>query len=343
MTYWLTVFASGVLIAIVVFFAIYSAPLPRIATLIVGVPVGLAIFALTLFVCAAFQYGVARLVVWRRATLQRYGFICTACGARLDDDEFGVPTVIHTGRCPRCDTVIARDAPPRLDADPELPSPFSDTIDEPGRLLRAYAGECKFSHSNATIELVSEPLGALQLPTGDVVACDPLYVSETKSIAGLVPAGDYCVDLMLARITQQAIVLDERIACARLLVRDEPADRFEFVCSYGVDNATGCFMDEVAAASLRSKNEEQFQAFWNEMRSCEERVYAPTRSWGSIVLDVASGANIVFFTSGMGDGGYATYVGRNKTGEVVSLVTDFGLLYTEQDRRAAAQRSWWQR
>jgi hypothetical protein len=49
------------------------------------------------------------------------------------------------------------------------------------------------------------------------------------------------------------------------------------------------------------------------------------KSW-SAVLDPESGANLVSFFSGHGDGCYASYFGLTAEGEAVCLVTDFGLL-----------------
>jgi hypothetical protein len=46
----------------------------------------------------------------------------------------------------------------------------------------------------------------------------------------------------------------------------------------------------------------------------------------SAVLDSATGANIVCFPSGYGDGGYASYFGLAVDGGAARLVTDFGLL-----------------
>jgi hypothetical protein len=46
----------------------------------------------------------------------------------------------------------------------------------------------------------------------------------------------------------------------------------------------------------------------------------------SAVLDPASGANVVSFTSGEGDGCYASYFGLSADGSAARLVTDFGLL-----------------
>jgi hypothetical protein len=156
-----------------------------------------------------------------------------------------------------------------------------------------------------------------------------------------VSPGEYPVDLLVATATRQGELEDQRIACARIVLADKQAVRYEPVLGYAVDNATGCFMDESAARVLCSMSGDEFDEFWRQMRSEEEKVYAPTRSWASLVLDRDTRANIVVFTSGYGDGVYESYVGRDKMGEITSLVTDFGLLFTEQDEQLRAERPWW--
>lgn len=50
------------------------------------------------------------------------------------------------------------------------------------------------------------------------------------------------------------------------------------------------------------------------------------RPFASAVLDAATGANIICFSSGWGDGCYASWFGLNREGVPACLVTDFGLL-----------------
>ena len=46
------------------------------------------------------------------------------------------------------------------------------------------------------------------------------------------------------------------------------------------------------------------------------------------MLDGATRANVVTFSSGWGDGGYPTFLGRNGVGGVVYVTTDFGVVPT---------------
>jgi hypothetical protein len=50
------------------------------------------------------------------------------------------------------------------------------------------------------------------------------------------------------------------------------------------------------------------------------------KNCADFVLDPDSGLNVVFFTSGDGDGEYASYWGYDAVSDLACLVTDFGLL-----------------
>ncbi|NET37521.1 MAG: DUF4241 domain-containing protein [Cyanothece sp. SIO1E1] len=45
--------------------------------------------------------------------------------------------------------------------------------------------------------------------------------------------------------------------------------------------------------------------------------------WANVVVNEANGANVIAFSSGWGDGGYASYWGYDAKGNLASLVTDF--------------------
>jgi hypothetical protein len=56
------------------------------------------------------------------------------------------------------------------------------------------------------------------------------------------------------------------------------------------------------------------------------RTYVPTWSWTNLIVDEATGANVIAFSSGYGDGSYPSYWGHDLTGQRVALVTDFVVL-----------------
>jgi hypothetical protein len=52
----------------------------------------------------------------------------------------------------------------------------------------------------------------------------------------------------------------------------------------------------------------------------------PAWAWANLSLEPNTAANLIAFTSGEGDGGYATYVGYDADGAVACFTTDFALL-----------------
>jgi hypothetical protein len=87
-------------------------------------------------------------------------------------------------------------------------------------------------------------------------------------------------------------------------------------------------MDEEMARLVAGRADDD-EAFADAVIDEMERNYEDTWSWADIELDPDSGANIVAFSTGVGDGRYASYFGLGESGEVVCLVTDFSLFEYE--------------
>jgi len=69
------------------------------------------------------------------------------------------------------------------------------------------------------------------------------------------------------------------------------------------------------------------QDFYETLMAEMDKTYKSTWSW----LDTKFGeGNLVAFSSGYGDGLYATYAGRDSNGHISVVVTDFGVLPFEK-------------
>ena len=125
------------------------------------------------------------------------------------------------------------------------------------------------------------------------------------------------------------------------------------MCYYGVDSATGCFMDvdaaqAIQAISTKTIGREEFNATMSNelLQNCiyadypntrwailqiEEFVnnlvheYYPDVDWSDVDINNPTKANLIAFTSGWGDGGYPSFWGYDASNQLVSLVTDFGI------------------
>jgi hypothetical protein len=147
----------------------------------------------------------------------------------------------------------------------------------------------------------------LVLPTGRIVACDPLFApGEARPFARRVPPGRYPVYAsevasgiagVYVRFTKDAIL------------RWEPVARG----SFAVETGFAAIMDETARRALAN---------------CSEPPMGSDPEWvaGSVKVDARSNANLVYFTSGAGDGVYACVWGLSARGKLARLAIDFGLL-----------------
>jgi hypothetical protein len=179
--------------------------------------------------------------------------------------------------------------------------------------------------------------GRLALASGRVVACDPLSDPEAGPFARGLPAGTFPVTLSVAHFEDG----DRRVAGAlvrfgagapaswELALREDEdlsdLDEGE-IFGYPVDSGTGCFMDgETARLALSHPDPD---ALADALIDGMEKNYENTWSWADV--EVADGRNLVAFSTGVGDGTYASYFGLDAAGEAVCLVTDFSLFEYEQ-------------
>jgi hypothetical protein len=181
----------------------------------------------------------------------------------------------------------------------------------------------------------------LVLPSGQVVACDPTnfqWENDTVPFCRTAPPGKYPVTLCLASNGNQVAPDRGTVACAmvrfatgtptawEMAVRPGqdastlPAGRF---FGYGVDAGMGCFVDlrSIQALSIAERQDVASHRVTGEMYEGGKYRCAAT-----LVLDENTGGNLVVFSSGDGDGAYASYWGLGAHGEPCCLVTDFGIL-----------------
>jgi hypothetical protein len=91
---------------------------------------------------------------------------------------------------------------------------------------------------------------------------------------------------------------------------------------YGVDTGAGAFLDAQAVRSLQTRINMHFDDLVETLIDAR-RDPVPG---ATISLDDATGINFAAFSAGFGDGSYPSYWGYDVDGNVVCLVTDFGLL-----------------
>lgn len=187
------------------------------------------------------------------------------------------------------------------------------------------------------IELRS--IGEILIRTGEIVACDPLVFPDQPAFARKTPIGRFPVDLFIAHYEDG----DQRIAAARLQFAPGMPSFWELavteaqdistlqpgeIFGYAVDAGMGSFMDLEAAERLRFRMSEE-EDFFLEIIDRMDENYESTRSWTTFKLG-DDGLDFAAFSSGGGDGFYASYWGLSSDG-LKCLVTDFRMLYCEEE------------
>ena len=185
----------------------------------------------------------------------------------------------------------------------------------------------------ASFRFQNQPIGALIVKSGQIGAADPFQPEEYIPFEETFPIGEFPVELSIVRIEEEGD--DERIAFARIVFSQQPTTDWEIAMRessqddptyFPVDSTTAGFFDAAVAdkiAQLADDDEDWF----NEIETEMGKVYKDTRSWYVYPVD---DLNIAFFTAGLGDGEYRTYLGIDANGEKTQLVIDFGLFEADE-------------
>jgi hypothetical protein len=210
----------------------------------------------------------------------------------------------------------------------------------------AFTSGHRFQRDEWQYEMEVAQIGELSLPTGKIVAADPGDLDQRveEYFQREVAPGRYPVDLAIRHtgsIGKPSEFADT--ACMRVRFRDDPIAEWVIattrgqnsddlppfqIYGYGVDVGMGSFADSAGLVAVLQQYEEQEKTLFDEFYF--EQVlpaYEATEGRNAdILLDAATGANLIVCSSGQGDGFYASYWGLSAEGEPVCLVTDFGLL-----------------
>lgn len=189
--------------------------------------------------------------------------------------------------------------------------------------------------THGDVRLAVVPVGELVLGSGAVVACDPIvFAFGFAALDVTLSPGRYPVALSIAHFENG----DQRVAFARIVAGEGVPVTWEMVTigsfdmnsldpdeivGYPVDSGTGCFADPEALEAF-GRAIDADSGYLDTLIAALEKSYIDTWSWVNWVLP--SGHNLVAFSSGGGDGVYATYAGRDSSGQLVALVTDFQMI-----------------
>lgn len=203
------------------------------------------------------------------------------------------------------------------------------------------------------IELLE--IGELKVPTGQIVACDPLAYPDSPPFTKKVKPGKYPVKIYVAKTAESG----DRYAVAKLEFSNKKAIKWVMALTErdDIDELTdksdyfGFPVDAGLAGFYDYQSGKQYLKFDSSFRKANPtgNIYDDFFSyefkrnakdmdnpndigdWINFQLP-DSELNITMFHSGYGDGYYPSYWGIDRDGEVTSLVIDFlVLLVPEQD------------
>lgn len=192
----------------------------------------------------------------------------------------------------------------------------------------------RYVDEHAEYAIQSHLVGQVTLPTGQVVGCDPLvYSGDAPPFTVAVPPGRYPLCAWVAVLYRRGAEWQRRVAALQLIIRDEPAIRWQPALvegqdpsalggdeyfGYPVDAGTGTLADLAAVRALATWDYQRLEAAY--IAPLPER---PVPGAVAAVTDEQSGANVIIVTSGWGDGQYPTFIGYTAEGDISSFVTDF--------------------
>jgi len=209
--------------------------------------------------------------------------------------------------------------------------------------------------------LFSRHLGELVVTSGSLTACDPWFCDAKRPfVSPLVAPDRYPVVVAIAQFSNG----DQRLALAAVIFQQHLPVRWENArttgtgeegffgpsgeevtratpsfhdaqtaslvadefLGYPVDTGTGCFLDAETAHAFASVLDAHDPGVDDPLITALKAHRVFTWSWTNYCVNEETGANIVAFSSGWGDGVYPSFFGYGEGEQLVCLLTDFEVL-----------------
>lgn len=191
----------------------------------------------------------------------------------------------------------------------------------------AFRNDTKITEGDINYNFYRLDIGKIKIESGKLIACDPIVMHDASPFTQKFPIGAFHVQLAMAKTHN-----DERVAFSRIIFSDKTITKWEFALQkgqkpiplkdtsfycYGVDAGTGIFIDSIANKSFNAKDHSEWENVF--ITKAEKNGYK------GFIHDF-DGHNLATFSTGYGDGCYATYIGFDSEGNVCQILTDFGLV-----------------
>ncbi|WP_144283944.1 DUF4241 domain-containing protein [Chryseobacterium echinoideorum] len=187
--------------------------------------------------------------------------------------------------------------------------------------------------------LESFEVGKIYLPTGKLVACDPLITNDMQPFSANFPKGDFQVILHKERESNcvaytEIVFSEEKITSWKMATtgNQHTKDLAEGeVFGYPVESGMGCFMDFETQEQLNLLEQKLFKRKGDDFMGIYEEFFhghffdenGAIDQFAFLKPNEENPGNIIAFETGFGEGFYASYIGFNEKNVPVKVVTEF--------------------
>jgi hypothetical protein len=181
--------------------------------------------------------------------------------------------------------------------------------------------------------------GKINLPTGRIVACDPLITNDMKEFKIHFPQGEFPVLIHKERESNciayvEIIFGEEKITEWKLATtEDQNIEELkgEEIFGYPEESGMGCLMDFETQDSLNHLEKRLFHRKGAEFMGIYEEFFHEefydhtglADQYAFLKPDVEKEGTIFAFETGYGEGFYASYIGFGNDNQPLKIVTEF--------------------
>lgn len=187
--------------------------------------------------------------------------------------------------------------------------------------------------------LESFDVGKIYLPTGRLVACDPLITNDMQAFSAVFPKGDFSVLLHKEResncVAYAEIVFSDAEITSWEMATTENQNIKDLaegeVFGYPVESGMGCFMDVETQISLNELEQKLYHSKGVDFMGIYEEFFhehffdenGAIDQYAFLKPSEKLSGTIFGFETGYGEGFYASYVAYDITNTPVKIVTEF--------------------
>lgn len=182
-------------------------------------------------------------------------------------------------------------------------------------------------------------VGKINLPTGNLVACDPLITNDMAAFKVSFPTGDFPVNVHKERdsncVAYVEIIFsdDETVDWKMATTEGQNVEELkeEEIFGYPVESGMGCFMDVKTQESLNELEQKLFERKSDDFQGIYEEFFhehffdenGAIDQFAFLKPNDEESANIFAFETGYGEGFYASYIGFGRDNQPLKIVTEF--------------------